>query len=367
MKGKKVSTPAWFRKLKICAAINILCFWALAAAAAVSFEADVNAGAEAENAAKARIEAMTKANRDAFLDVAGRLTTLQNVEKLNQLTDDQLLHFIQEVSVISENQTSTSYNASLKIKINGPLLTQYMQENDMLKIVSAPSRVLIVPTYGDTEFYDRVLWEDGNIWRAAWLDKGLIKSGALDFTVIADTPENRILLPSAEKALSLDLESYGKISHANSVRDVYIVNAVRAGRNNLAVIIRSYPEGAEMRFMVNDPEGNTLDKAIAETVGHIVSGMQDKTVAESGQEGEITAIYNYRRLKEWVRTEKLLKKIPQVEEIRTEAAARGSIRLKIFYAGSYERFLTAAREQGLSLNPDGETYVLTNNNPTAVF
>ena len=100
--------------------------------AEVSFEAGVSVEKEAENSAVAKDEAMKDAYRQAFLNVAERLTTKENVEKLNELKDEQLIHFIQETDVVAEKSSGNSYRADLNIKINGELLKAYMLENEMI-------------------------------------------------------------------------------------------------------------------------------------------------------------------------------------------------------------------------------------------
>ena len=60
----------------------------------MSFEAGVNVQKQAEDSSAAREEAMKEAYRTAFIKVAERLTTKDNVYKLGMLTDAQLVHFI---------------------------------------------------------------------------------------------------------------------------------------------------------------------------------------------------------------------------------------------------------------------------------
>lgn len=331
--------------------------FAFCAGAEVSFVAQVPARAEAENAAAAKEAAMAEANRKAFLEVAGRLTTPENVLVLNKLTDEQLLHFIQEVSVVDEKSGGKAYHADLNIKINGGLLKQYMQENGMLEIVSVPMRVLIVPVYSDMEFSGRALWEDGNVWRSAWLEKGLIKSGALDFKVVADTAANRDLL-TPYAALNMDKKTYALLSAGNGTNNIFTAHAVRAGRNNMVVIVTSYPDLVEKRFTITDENGETVDKAIAQTVAYITDVMQNKNLVENSAQGKLTAYFYYFRLKEWLDAEKKLKSIPQIKKVETNAAGGGQVELVLEYAGSQSALLAALENAGMGLQSENGKYIL---------
>lgn len=325
--------------------------------AEVSFDAKVKAEAEAENAAQAKEQAMTKANREAFLQVAERLTAKANVEELNKLTDEQLLHFIQEVSVMSEVSSPKTYKADLSIRINGALLKQYMQENDMLEVVSAPQKILIVPIFSDMEYPDKVLWEDGNVWREAWLKKGLIKSGQFAFKVLADTIPNKQALSQAPQTV-LSVEEYKKLAQINGIKNIYTVQAVRAGRNNLVLIVREYPSEAEKRFMVTDDDGETLDKGIAESVNYITMQMQQQQVAESYKQGQIAATFYYVRLKNWLDMEQKLKSVPQIKAVITEAVINGRVKLTLEFSGSESALLNSLENAGIYLQSDNGSYIL---------
>ncbi len=320
----------------------------------VSFEAGVNVATEAENASLAKDEAMKKANREAFLNVASRLTTEDNVQKLNELTDEQLLHFIREVYVVSEHSGTTTYRADLNIKINEKLLKQYMQENNMLEVVAAPAKILIIPVYSDTAYPDKVVWEDGNLWRKAWLDKGLIKSGAYDFLVIADTQGNRSAFPAGR----LDKTAYDKLLFINHVKDIFTVNAVRAGRNTLVVVVRTYPETNEKRLLITDENGDTFDKAIAATVGYITAEMEGKNLQENSRQGSLDIVYRFDKLPDWFAAEKRLNKIPQIKSVQTTAIGNHQVKIRVEFSGSESRLRSSLENSGLYLQSNNGQYFL---------
>ena len=335
----------------------LLCFWALVVRAEVSFNADVHAFAEAENSALAREQAMIQANRDAFLKVASRLTTKNNVAELDKLTDDQIAHFIKEVSVTSEKNTAKTYDADLKVTVNGALLKQYMQENSMLELVAVPAEILIVPVFSDTLYPDKVLWEDGNVWKTAWLDKGLIKSGHFDFKVIPDIAANTNFL-SADKALNADSEIYDKLVQINGIKNIFVVNAVRAGRNNLALVITSLPDKSEKRLMINDNDGQTFDKAIAETVGYVTMIMQQRYIDTNPGTGSITAVFRFQKLKDWVNMEKKLKSVPQINNVRVAAIGNGQVKVVFDFSGSEAALRSSMENAGVFIQSDNGNYIL---------
>ncbi len=332
-------------------------FFAFAAKAEVSFEAGVIVEAEAENAAAARAEALRQANREAFLKVAGRLVSPQNVSELNKLTDDQLLHFIREVTVVAEKSGSKNYRADLNVTINGELLKQYMQENNMLETPAVDEKVLIIPIYADTEYNGRYLWEDGNVWRSAWLEKGKIKAAPAEFVVVEDTSfYRRMLNPGV--ALNLDAAAYEQLRRHSGIGRIFAVQAVRAGRNNLVMIIKSYPQAAEKRFLITAEDGETLDKAISEAVAFIAAEVGAGQAAESSGYHRLEMTFKYHRLKEWLETHKKLEAVNQVKKAEAQAIESGSVRLVLEFTGTERQLRNALEKVGLSLESDNGTYIL---------
>ena len=125
----------------------VLCWLCLAAPADAqpnaNYTAEVEIDVTSADAATARDKGMKQAYRGAFLAVARNLTSNDGVERLNSLTDDQLLNFISEAEVLSEKASDVRYMARLKVQINGELLKAYMQEQGIPLIVVTSANVIV--------------------------------------------------------------------------------------------------------------------------------------------------------------------------------------------------------------------------------
>lgn len=327
------------------------------AAAEISFIADVIAQAEADNAAAARDTALKQAQKEALLQVAARLTSDRYVEELAKLTDDQAGHFIKSVSVVSERGTVTTYHADLSVEINGPLLKQYMQENDMLDMPPEPAEILVIPVYSPSGYADKMLWEKANIWRQEWLGKGEIKSGVYTIKVIPDIKDYTQILDTSSLG-QIDAGLYRQIAERSGIPNIYTIQAVQAGYNTLAVIIRSLPDGAEKRIVVFDEEGRPFDKAVSEAVAFLTADMQQRVKDGGANRQVIEAVYEYARLKDWLNAERRLQEIPQVKNLQTGAVDNGKVRINIEFSGSSARFADALQKAGFSVFVDNGVYIL---------
>ena len=326
------------------------------AMAEVSFEAGVSVEKEAENSAIAKEEALKDAYRQAFLNVTERLTTKENVEKLAELTDEQLILFVQETNVVAEKSTGNLYRADLNIKINGELLKAYMLENEMIEVVAAPADILIIPTYADTQYNGSVLFEDGNIWRQILLSKGHIKAGSLNFDVIADNFSNKAFL-TADNVLHMSEDTFEKIKFINNAQNVFTVHAVRAGQNSVVLLIKSY-NTLEKRIVVTDDQNDPFEKAIQEMIDYIYNLMRQKNVDESGYQSKIYAVFEYEKLKDWLELQARLNNIPQIKNIETCAMDSGKVAFGIDFSGSVETLIGSLESAGFSLTFDKGKYII---------
>ena len=139
--------------------------------------AEIEVDVEAENSVEAKENAMQEAQRKGFLQVASKFTKQENVEQLNNLSDDEIAKFVQSVGVKNEKAGGTKYKALLTVEINDALLKDYMAENEMIDVKQ--SELLVIPVYRGEYGGPIELWENSNEWRKSWLSKGLIKFGVL--------------------------------------------------------------------------------------------------------------------------------------------------------------------------------------------
>ena len=324
--------------------------------AEVSFDAGVSVSKEAENAAVAKDEALKEAYREAFLNVAGRLTTEENVEKLNELKDEELIHFIKETDVIAEKSTKNGYMADLNIKIDGELLKAYMFENSMIEVVAAPADILLIPVFADTQYRGNVLFEDGNVWRDVLLSKGHIKAGNLTMDVIKPSDSNVAFL-TADNVLNMSEQTFEQIKFMNHASNIFVAHAVLAGLNNVVLTVKQYGK-PDYRVVVQANDGDPFEKAVEDMVNYIYNVMQQKSVDQSAYKSKINAVFEYRKLKDWLDLQKTLRTVPQIKNIETGAMENGKVRFGIDFSGTIEMLEASLKQNGLFLTFENGYYTI---------
>ena len=326
------------------------------ASAKTEFFATIPVDVEAEDSVQAKDKAMLEAERKAFLEVAGKLTSAENVQKLSELNDDSLSYFIKSVSVDNEKAGGTKYKADLTVQINEPLLRDYMVENEMLQ--AETTDLTVIPVYKPLQSYP-LLWEDNNEWRENWLSKGLIKFGSMQIRTASEQMRQVDGL-SAYGALYMDSALFEQVSQAGHTDRVYIVDAQLEPNGDLRITVKNVKAGTEDVFTVyNDNTGNLFDKAIEKSVMYI-SNMERNTKTNTGTAAtdSINAVYIYQNMKDWLDKNALITNLPMVENIDTKSFGGGKVNFSIRYTGSLDDLWTALQELGISHEHVENYYIL---------
>lgn len=331
--------------------------FAVSAYAKTDYSALVSVDVTAEDSVKAKDQAMIEAQRQAFMEVAARLTEQENVEKLKTLSDSEITHFVRSVSVENEKAGGTKYTADLTVQIDGQLLKDYLIENQMIQ--SETVEMLVLPVFKGEYDSQVLLWENANVWRQNWLSKGLIKFGNMQLHTISDRYRNLYNL-SAESALYMGSELYEEIAQLAGTDRIYVVYAQKLPNDDLKIVVKNEKNKNEENFTIyNDQNGNIFDQAIEKSVMYI-SNMerQMKNSENSKTAGQISAVYMYQNMKDWLTKSTAMSELSVVEGIDTQSFGGGKVNFSIRYTGSLDNLWLALQEIGLSHEAAGNYFII---------
>lgn len=340
--------------------VLLLALSAVSAASAglPSYSADVTVDVTAENAAAAREIAMSRANRQAVSAVAANFTTREGVTVLNKLTDDQLLNFIKETTVLEEKTSNVRYMAKLRITANDRILRQYLQEKNVPLVVASSAEVIVIPVFREGPDMPALLWEVENPWRIAW-DQTPPTVGSVRFFVpAADTVP---FLTNAEQALSLDPELFKQLTTVNNGGETYVAEAYYNGDDALSVSIINPQNGKRQVFSVSGPRTSELFRQAARETGmRIADELKGRSIVTSTEPSSITVLYKFKTLSSWLKTEEKISAVTAVEDIRVNAIGNGRIQFQVNYIGDLETLRGALQSHHLQLTESGEYFTLSN-------
>lgn len=343
--------------MKIFYCLTLLLLWTSTAEARVNYAVTIPVEVNAEDSVKAKDKAMLEAQRTAFLQIAGQLTSAENVAKLAQLSDNALLHFIQSVGVAGEKAGGNKYSAELTVQINEQLLKDYMSENEMIKLETV--ELMVIPIYKpDVSTYPR-LWEEDNLWLRHWRSKGLIKFGAMQLRTIHEQLHGLSEL-SAENALYMNSELYDSLVYYSNSEHIYVVFAEVLSNGDLKITVKDEKNKTENDFTVyNDNSGNIFDQAIEKSVMFISNMERDsQNNADIATVNSINVVYMYQDMKDWLNKSKIIEDLPQVEGVETKSFGGGKVNFSIRYSGAIDDLWASLQENGFSHETAGNYYII---------
>lgn len=321
--------------------------------AAPSYEADVSVDVTAKSVVEAKKSAMAKAQRDGLNEVLLSISTNESVNKINELTDKQLEHFIEGVTVLMEKSSDVRYIADLRISVNEDILKAYMAENDMPLVIGEEQDVLVIPLL-EKEDGALDLWSDENAWRQAWLEKSNRKKGNLNLVTI-DKNLGNIAAIKPQRVFDMADGEYYELADFNRVFGVYVL---RYSEKDGMVYLKSFPDKETETIDVKDMP---LAKAIEKVIPYFKDVKKDETVSQSLDdvyEEQIEVIYNYDKLTEWASLRHILENHPQVRELTVVSMANGKVHFNFKFSGVKEKLQANLEIQGYHLRKSGEYYVI---------
>ena len=312
---------------------------------------------EAENSVIAKEKAMLEAQRQAFMQISEQLVSKENAEKLEQLTDDELVHFVKSVGVADEKSGGKKYIANLTVQLHEQLLKDYLAENGMIQ--SETTDILVFPVFKAMSDSYALLWEENNIWRRSWQNKGLIKFGSMQIKTAYDSLRE-VDTFSAEDALYMENSLYEKIAQTAAIERIYVVYAEALADNDLKVTLKNEKDKTEDKFTVyGDDQENVFDKAIEKSVMFISNMEREADNHENGHAVKsISVVYMYQDMRDWLSKSRLIEELSQVEGVETKSFGGGKVNFSIQYTGSLEDIWTALQDFGISHDKVDNHYII---------
>lgn len=337
-----------------------LCCMAGGAWAQSAYEVSVKVDVTDVNAATAREKAMQSAMRQAFETVVKQNVVPSETQALYQMTDDQLINFIQEISVVSEKSSNVRYLAELKVKINEPVFKTYLQEKNIPMMIGAPSKIVVVPVYREFMSDRPLLWENENIWLQAWQNMS-VPQGLIDIVPLSSTEAEKLNF-NAEKALAYNQEALQEIALNTNAADVYVLDAYFDGIEGLKVNVSSLKSRkAPEELLISGDRKNKdmlMQKALFTVRKKIEDSVKNANMEQNRMQSTLMVIYNYNKLSDWVRVERKLKSVSYVKHLELIALGDNKAQFKMDVIGDENQVWGALRRLGFNFKKYDDFYLL---------
>jgi hypothetical protein len=322
---------------------------------------NINVDVTSSNSYGARDKAMKKANRIAVDRVIKSLVLKSDLEKLPIISDEQLLNYISETSVVNEKTSSVRYIATLNIKINEKSLKKYLIENQVPFVLEIAPKSLVLPIFS-AQGKKTILWENNN-WFEVW--KNNRNKSSLIPLIVPRGDFDDIKSVSANQAEVLNSKAIKNISDIYLVENVYVVNASYKNDNQKFEVYIQYlsdknPFFTSVEFDVTPDmsEDRVLLRAL-ELVQYEISDVWKKqNVISYEQSTKAVVVAKITSLADWLSIKSVINSLPFVKDVNLRAIKKGQAQFEMNFFGDKYRLISALEDEKLNLYEYGNIWVV---------
>jgi hypothetical protein len=344
------------------------------------FSTTVKVDARAETAAKAREAARVEGQRRALATVAERLSSGAPV-KPPKFDDRTITDLVASFEVANERMSAVRYMADVTFHFRPAETRRALgvaadagaaepSPRSALKPAAAPDTTakpdavapagpatVIIPVYeaaGRT-----MLWDDPNLWRAAWEQAPMVSGRAI--VPLGDAGDLAAI--DASKARAGDADAIAAITRRNGAEEALVAIASLQGAadrpSGLELRLRRYRGGrlVDTRgegFPANPGESaadllRRVVAAVAPDLGVGRGGDTPPPAAAPEPTQTLTAVLPIDSLEDWLRARERLAAVPVIRQVTLTALSRQEATIAINYAGTIDRLKAELATLGLDL------------------
>ncbi|MBR1778807.1 MAG: DUF2066 domain-containing protein [Alphaproteobacteria bacterium] len=307
----------------------------------------------AENAAAAREQAMQDGQKKALMVVMERITPAYVAEQLPELVPDDILNFVQDISVSNEKTSAVRYMATLDVRFNPEAVRELLRQNDLPYVRTSGKPLLILPIYKRSASATPILWEEENAWLRAWLNRTAESYMIPLFVPLGELSDVQTL--NVDQILRGDLSAAQELAKRYEAEGILIVELIRSGQT-FTVKGRAMDEATASEipnFTFSLPlvknTSATFARAVTKVVDHLEGVWKSEQMVQFNESASLVAMAPVSDLKQWETIKGRLDRIPLISSYYLQAARSGVLQLTIFFAESLERLQKEMNKRMLSL------------------
>ena len=309
--------------------------------------------ATAENAAAAREQAMQDGQKKALMVVMERITPPYVIDQLPELVPDDILNFVQDMSVSREKTSPVRYMATLDVRFNPETVRELLRQNSLPYVRTSGKPLLILPVYRRSPSASPVLWEEENAWLRAWINRKTESYMIPLFVPLGELSDAQTL--SVDQILQGNLAAAQELAKRYEAEGVLIVEMIRKGQafdiEGRAMDEATASEFSNFSFSLPLTKNTsvTFSRAVSKVVEHLESVWKNEQMVQFNEMTPLVAMVPVSDLKQWEVIKKRLDRIPLINSYYLQAARSGVLQLTLFFAENLERLQKEMNKRMLSL------------------
>lgn len=307
----------------------------------------------AKNAAAAREQAMQDGQKRALMVVMERITPSYVIDQLAELVPDDILNFVQDISVLNEKTSSVRYMATLEVRFNPDAVRELLRQNGLPYVRTSGKPLLILPLYKRSVSASPVLWEEDNAWLRAWINRSTESYMVPLFVPMGELSDLQTV--TVDQIINGNLSAAQALAKRYEAEGIMIVELIRNGQT-FTVKGRAMDEmtASEIpNFSFSLPltknTATTFARAVKKVVEHLESVWKSEQMVQFNEAASLVALVPVPNLEQWEKIKERLDRIPLISSYYLQAARSGVLQLTVFFAENLERLQKEMNKRMLSL------------------
>lgn len=299
---------------------------------------NVRTDVTADNAVKAREEALAKARRKAFDILSDRVLEGDALTQAENIDDITISSLIKNFEIVKEKLSAVRYIATVSVTFDREAVRSYFYNTGESYSTTVRKPILILPWFMAGQ--QPMLWQDNNPWAAAW--RGVAENGnsvvpfVLPLGDIMDIRDYSPNTPYAQQYSGLEA-----LKARYGVEDVFLVMAQPEGHQTVIQIFET-PQGIpaviETLVIESGQNNETLyRRGVEKVLRFLRSDWKQKTAVSADMPlstYDVTARFN--GLRSWILLRDQLQNIDAIEKTDISAVSPQKADLQIHYRGDVQ-------------------------------
>lgn len=327
---------------------------------------DVKVDESANSVSQARDRALLIGQRRALDRLLRRLVVAADVERLPQLPNNEMLRLVDGIQVASEKSSATRYIAELIVSFRKERVREFLRANDVRFAETRAKAALVLPVL--EEGGERMLFDDANPWRDAWLAQPPATDSLLPLVLpLGDLADVATIGPN--DAAFGDERRIGQMAQRYEV-DGVLVALARLGRDfaadrpTLDLSLRRYG-GVGARVMVDRFDAQpdeTVEDLMARAVTALIAGLEEdwkqETALSRGVEQRLSVQVLLVDFQDWLTIRQRLLRNAMVQRVQILSIRKGDAQLALDYQGLPSQLQVALAQDDLELREQDGFWLL---------
>ncbi len=318
----------------------------------------VNVDAASAGGAPARDAAIAKAQREAFVQLLGRLGADAAIAERHD--DNAVSALVKSFDVQKENASPARYIGTFAVRFRPASVRKILSDTGASYDESRANPILVLPVSVDAKGRP-ILWEERTLWRDAW-EAEAKRYGAVPLMLPSGDIEDASVISAAEAVggSQQQLQEIADRYQASGVM-VAVLNADLAHpekKQEMAVELRrSDINGKEWPITKLALPATEGDKAMAAALSDAVRMARGEVEGEWRKAGaspraaaaHVKAVVDVETPSEWADLRERLSSMDGVSRLNVLALRRGAANIELEFRGGLEQLREAITEEGLEM------------------